>query len=151
MYVFRGGAKPSLTVCYKWPIPCHVSDWTKYYYSLFLLKNKSSGKYWSVVACQQTHAAIVMSPRPTITCRVSTYLLFFSDRCHSVTMHSTLIKHSPLVVLPPARPLTELDEQEALHRSLLWCRLCCDTQMRGKTKQMDVNRYFFLVFLVLIF
>lgn len=67
---------------------------------------------------QQTHAVIVMSPRPTITCRVSTYLLFFSDRCHSVTMHSTLIKHSPLVVLPPARPLTELDEQEALHCSL---------------------------------
>lgn len=50
MYVLRGGAKPSLTACYKWPIPCHVSDWTNFYYSLFLLKNKSSGKYWTTNA-----------------------------------------------------------------------------------------------------
>lgn len=69
---------------------------------------------------QQRHVVMVKTPRPTITCLLSTYLLSFSDRCHSATMHSTLIKHSPPVELPPAHPPTVRDDQEGLHGWLLW-------------------------------
>lgn len=82
---------------------------------------------------QQT--VMVKTPRPTITCLVSTYSLFFSDRRHNATMQSTLIKHSPPVELPPAHPPTVRDDQEGLRCWLLWRWLDWDTQTKVKSEQ----------------
>ncbi len=92
-------------------------------------------KSWWANKCMSCVVA-VMSPRPIITWLVLSYLLFFSDRCHSVSMRSTLIKHSPLDELTPDCPLSELPAHSTLHRSLLWCRLYCDMQMKIKSKQI---------------